>query len=129
MKLIVMLLMVSSLSMLTACVGENDLETLPSEITESVNENNVFALTIPEYKDTNSYAFTGADGDNVELSSEDGTVVFKVEADFETQPSYSFIMTVTNESDQTKDINVTINVIDIPEDLNSLPSVLSLIHI
>ena len=102
----------------------SDLDSLTDTIVSDVNENQRFALTIEEYKDTNSYAFTGIDGDNVELSSADGKVVFKVEADFETQPTYNFIMTVTNASDQTKDINVTINIIDIPEDLNSLPSVL-----
>jgi len=147
--------MMLSLSMLTACGGSggsdtspgeptpsaggsnedpeeddpkeesSDLDTLPSVIAEEVNENQLLALTIPEYKDTNTYTFTGVDGDNVELSSEDGTVVFKVEADFETQPVYNFIMTVTNASEQTKDIDVTINIIDIPEDLNSLPSVIT----
>ena len=125
MRLIATLMITVLLGMLTACGAENDLDTLPSVITEEVNENQSFALTIPEYKDTNSYTFSGVDGDNVELSPEDGSVVFKIEADFETQRSYNFIMTVTNASDQTKDINVTINIIDISEDLNSLPSVIT----
>jgi len=103
----------------------NDLESLDSVIIEETNENQLTALTIPEYKDTNSYDFTGADGDNVELSSEDGRVMFKVEPDFETQPVYNFIMTVTNASDQTKDINVTINIVDVSEDLNTLPLVIT----
>ena len=142
--------MMLSLSMLTACGGSggsdsdpgeptpsaggsneddpkesSDLDTLPSVITEEVSENQLFALTIPEYKDTNSYTFTGVDGDNVELSSEYGNVVFKVEADFETQSIYHFIMTVTNADGHTKNIDVTINIIDIPEDLNGLPSLMT----
>ena len=141
MKLILVTIMMLSLSLLTACGSSsgsggdpkadpvpavpNDLSSLDSVITADVNENQTVALTIPEYKDTNSYAFTGVDGDNFELSSEDGKVVFKVEPDFEIQPSYNFIMTVTNASDQTKDINVTINIIDIPEDLNSLPTAIT----
>ena len=140
MKLILMTIMMLSLGLLTACGSSggggdpkadpvpavpNDLDALDSVITADANENQLIALTISEYKDTNNYAFTGVDGDNVELSSEDGTVVFKVEADFETQPVYNFIMTVTNAAEQTKDIDVSINIIDIFEDLNSLPSVIT----
>ena len=148
MKLLIMSLLMLSLSLLTACGSSgssggdpkvdpvpvdpvpvdpvpNDLESLDSVLIKEANENQRFALTIPEYKDSNSYAFTGVDGDNVELLAEEGKVVFKVEADFETQPSYNFIMTVTNVLDQMKDINVTVNIIDIPEDLNSLPSVMT----
>ena len=99
----------------------SDLDTLDSVITASVNENQLIALTIPEYKSTNTYAFTGVDGDNIELSSEGNLVVFKLEADYETQNSYNFIMTVTNASQQTKDIDVTINIIDLPDNLNTLP--------
>ena len=123
MKLLTMLLTTLLLGMLTAC-GGSDLDTLPDTIVNEVDENQRFALTIPEYKDTNSYAFTGVDGDNVELLAEGGKVVFKVETDFENQPSYNFIMTVTNAEEQTKDIDVTVNIIDVPEDLNSLPLVI-----
>ncbi|PHR94958.1 MAG: hypothetical protein COA78_31105 [Blastopirellula sp.] len=151
MKILIMSLLMLSLSLLTACGGSgssgddspgeidpsigdpnegpkddpkeetSDLDSLPLTLTEEVNENQLIALTIPEYKDTNSYDFTGADGDNIELSAEDGKVVFKVEADYETQPSYNFIMTVTNAAEQTKDIDVTINIIDLPDNLNTLP--------
>ena len=139
MKLILMTAVMLSLGLLTACGSSgggdpkadpvpavlNDLDALDSVITADANENQLIALTIPEYKNTNTYAFTGVDSNNVELSSEDGQVAFKVEADFETQPSYSFIMTVTNASEQTKDIDVTINIIDVPEDHNSLPLVIT----
>ena len=120
MKLIKELLIILSVGILTACGGESDLDTLPSAIVEEVNENQLFALTIPEYKDTNSYAFSGAE---VEQSLED--VVFIEQPDFEAKNVYNFIMTVTNAEAQTKDIDVTINIIDILEDLNSLPTVIT----
>jgi hypothetical protein len=94
----------------------SDLESLPLTITTEVNENHRFALTIPEYKASNSYAFTGADGDKVKLWPERGEVIFVNAPDYEAQPSYNFIMTVTNAIDQTKDIDVTININDVSND-------------
>ena len=154
MKLLITSLMMLSLSTLTACGGSgggdsdlgeptpsaggsnedpkeddskesSDFDTLDSVITADASENQFFALTIPEYKDTNSYTFTGVDGDSVELSPEDGSVVFKVEPDFETKNIYSFVMTVTNIDGKTKNIDVTINIIDVLEDLDSLPSTMT----
>ena len=123
MNLLKMSLMILLLGVLTACGGESDLDTLPETITEAVNENQGLALIIPEYKDTNSYAFTGTDGTEVEQLL--GDVVFRVEPDFETKDIYKFVMTVTNADGDIKDIDVTINVIDVLEDLDSLPSVIT----
>lgn len=144
MKIFIMSLLMLSLSLLTACGGSSsgseksdekeaavdqtpvpegpvqvipsDLESLPLTITTEVNENHRFAFTIPEYKNTNSYAFTGVDGDSVKLWPERGEVIFKYAPDFEVQPSYNFIMIVTNAVQQTKDVDITINVVDITND-------------
>jgi len=101
----------------------SDLDSLLSEITVDANENHRFAFIIPEYKDTNSYAFTGVDGDKVKLWAERGEVIFKYAPDYEDDifenvehPAYSFIMTVTNEVAQTKKINVTVNINDVTDD-------------
>lgn len=94
----------------------SDLDSLASVITESANENSRFAFAIPEYKDTNSYAFTGVDGDSVKLWAERGEVIFNYAPDYETQASYNFIMTVTNEMEQAKDIDVTVNIDDVTHD-------------
>ena len=122
MKLITIFLTTLLLGMLTAC-GGSDLDTLPDTIVKEVSENQSLALTIPEYKDTNSYAFTGVDGAAVQQLLED--VIFSEEPDFEAKDIYNFIMTVTNADGQTKSIDVTINIIDVLEDLNSLPSVIT----
>ena len=119
MKLIKASLIILSVGMLIACGGESDLDTLPSAIVEEVSENQLFALTIPEYKDTNSYAFTGEDAAEIEQLL--GDVVFNDEPDFETKNIYNFVMTVTNVEEETKNIDVTINIIDVLEDLDSLP--------
>jgi surface protein len=144
MKIFIMSLLMLSLSLLTACGGSSsgseksdekeaavdqtpvlegpvqvipsDLESLPLTITTEVNENHRFAFTIPEYKNTNSYAFTGVDGDSVKLWPERGEVIFKYAPDFEIQSVYKMTMIVTNELNQTKDIDITINVIDITND-------------
>ena len=94
----------------------SDLDSLASVITESVNENSRFAFTIPGYKDANSYAFTGVDGDSIKLWAERGEVIFNYAPDYETKNTYNFIMTVTNEMEQTKDIDVTIAINDITND-------------
>ena len=122
MKLMMNSLVILSLGILTAC-GGSDLDTLPETITEDVSENQSFALMIPEYKDTNSYAFTGADGAEVEQLLE--AVIFSEEPDFETKDIYNFVMTVKNAEEDTKDINVTINILDVLEELDSLPSVIT----
>ena len=92
-----------------------DLDSLPSAITESVNENSRFALAIPEYKDTNSYVFSGVDGDKVKLWAERGEVIFNYAPDFETQASYNFIMTVTSATESVKEVDVTLNITDISD--------------
>jgi hypothetical protein len=94
----------------------SNLDTLLSEVSTAVSENQRFALTIPEHKTTNTYQFTGADGDNVKYWAERGEVIFKYAPDFETQPSYNFIMTVTNAEQQAKDIDVTIDIVDVSND-------------
>lgn len=90
-----------------------EFDSLPAVITENVNENSRFALEIPEYKDTNSYAFTGVDGDKVKLWPERGEVIFNYAPDFEIQDSYNFIMTVTSTTEQAKDVDVTISINDV----------------
>jgi hypothetical protein len=88
----------------------SDLESLPLTITTEVNENHRFALTIPEYKASNSYAFTGADGDKVKLWPERGEVIFINAPVYETQSSYSFIIIVTNAVEQSRSIDVAIDI-------------------
>jgi surface protein len=85
-------------------------------MTEEASENNRFAFTIPEYKDTNSYVFTGADGDKVKLWPERNEVIFNNGPDFETKSTYNIIMTVTNVMEQTKEIHVTVNIKDVSND-------------
>ena len=103
--------------------GTNDLDSLPPSITKEASENQRLALTIPEYKNTNSYAFTGVDAAEVEQLL--GEVVFKEQPDFETKNTYSFIMTVTNAEEQNKNIDVTINITNVIEEFDSLPGVIS----
>jgi surface protein len=139
MKIFIISLLMLSLSLLTACGGSgssseksdekeaavdqapvqvipSDLESLPLTITTEVNENHRFALTIPEYKASNSYEFGGVDGEDFKLWPERGEVIFKYAPDYETQSVYKMTMIVTNELDQTKDIDITINVADITND-------------
>jgi surface protein len=139
MKIFIISLLMLSLSLLTACGGSgssseksdekeaavdqapvqvipSDLESLPLTITTKVNENHRFALTVPEYKASNSYEFGGVDGEDFKLWPERGEVIFKYAPDYETQSVYKMTMIVTNELDQTKDIDITINVADITND-------------
>jgi hypothetical protein len=85
-------------------------------MTEEASENNRFAFTIPEYKDTNGYVFSGVDGDAVKIWPERGEVIFNNAPDFESKASYNLVMTVTNDMEQTKAIDVTINIKDITND-------------
>ncbi len=71
MRIMKVTLILCFLGMLTACVAESDLDNLQDTVANDVEENQRFAIAIEEYKDTNSYTFSGVDGDNVELSSSD----------------------------------------------------------
>jgi hypothetical protein len=138
MKLILLTIMILSLGLLTACGGSggssgidnkavpigldpvatNELDSLLPTINENANEYNYFALAIPEYKDTHEYKFVGLDADKIELSREREGVLFKTPPSLDTHPVYNFIMTVTNVAQQTKDINVTISIVDVDSDLD-----------
>lgn len=134
-----------SLSMLTACGGSggsgsgstltdpapttptepavpvvNDLESLPETLTLEVNETSLEALVLPEFKATHSYVISGEDREKVKLLIEGQKVVFKQLPDFDLQNRYKFIITVTNVAKQSKSIDITINIKNIPSDLDGL---------
>ena len=102
-------------------IVKSDLDSLPLILVGSVNENTIIALEIPEYKDSNSYVLEGVDADSFSLSLDGNVIVFNEAPDYEVKKAYDFVIHVTNVMNQTKSIGVIINVVDVPEDLNSLP--------